>query len=198
MILIEKFAVIGLGNPGLKYRANRHNIGFNAIDHLAKTWELPSFQKKKSIAEYSSINIKEKQILLIKPLTYMNDSGKALQWLLSYYKIQLDNILVIYDDVDLKTGVLRIRARGSAGTHNGMRSIVGCIGSNFPRLKIGIKPTHPVSNLANFVLSNFKDSELKIIRKQILKIPDIISEWLKNGLSQAMNKFNSYNSNNLP
>ena len=130
------YVVVGLGNPGKQYENTRHNVGFNVIDILAKEYDI-SVTKIKHKALIGEGRIGSEKVLLVKPQTYMNLSGETLIDIYKYYKVDLDNIIVIYDDIDLDVGKLRIRKKGSAGTHNGMRSIVKCLGSgDFPRVRV--------------------------------------------------------------
>lgn len=152
------YLVFGLGNPGDKYKNTRHNCGYMAIDILAGKLGT-GFTKKKFNAEYASLKKDGIKVVLVKPLTYMNNSGDAVSAFKRYFQADNEHIIVIYDDIDLPVGSIRVRKSGSAGTHNGMRSIVSSLGAeNFPRVRIGIgKPPEKI-DLADYVLSNFTEN----------------------------------------
>ncbi len=157
----ERFLIVGLGNPTPKYQKTRHNAGFLAVDYIANKLSVSSFKKKFDalFAMYKSSNA---DIYLLKPQTYMNRSGQSVDAAAKFYKIPPKNIIVVYDDVSLAVGKMRIRGQGSPGGHNGILSICGYLGDNFPRIKIGVgeRPNKDY-DLADWVLSNFTDKELK-------------------------------------
>jgi PTH1 family peptidyl-tRNA hydrolase len=186
----EPLAFIGLGNPGPEYALTRHNIGFMAIDHLISSHNFTALKKEKRIVEHGRYSLNGAQIILAKPSTFMNLSGQAIAWVAQFYKIPAENIWVLYDDVALPFGQIRIRKNGSAGGHNGMKSIISVLGPDFPRLRFGILPDHPVSDLSNYVLGRFTKPELKTLDPVIDKIPEIVETLLSVGIDQAMNKFN--------
>lgn len=159
--------LIGLGNPGEKYQNTRHNAGFLFLDYLAAQLGGEGFKVEK---KFKSEICKVGDLLLVKPQTFMNLSGEALVALVNFYKCPLEDVLVIYDDVDLKLGDFRLRAKGSAGTHNGMKSIIACLGATeFPRLRIGIESrgehAPAQQDLHSFVLENFREEELLELEK---------------------------------
>lgn len=189
--------IAGLGNPGNKYSKNRHNVGFVAIDALAYKYQAEFKIDKKFNAEVAEINNPElhpETILLVKPQTFMNNSGEAVQKILQFYKVDPTQLWLIFDELDLPLGAIKIRKSGGAGTHNGVKSVVGHIGKEFPRIRIGIESRGvTASNLQDthaFVLSDFfgqeKDLLVEVIEKTILAI----EIGLKEGLDSAMNKFN--------
>ncbi|MBD3270811.1 aminoacyl-tRNA hydrolase [Candidatus Peregrinibacteria bacterium] len=186
--------IIGLGNPGAEYSNTRHNIGFNIIDNFAKKKQLEFVFKpwfNSEIAEY--IHNQEK-IILCKPSTFMNNSGEAVLKLKQFFKIENQDILVIYDDIDLKLGKIKIYQKGGAGTHNGMKSIISKIGSEFPRLRCGIE-SRGVSSpeqqaTSSFVLSNFTPDETEIALNLINKATKALESILKNGYEKTMNGYN--------
>lgn len=189
--------IVGLGNPGKKYQKNRHNIGFVLVDALAYKYQAEFVLDKKfnaEIAEIRNNQLSEEPVLLAKPQTFMNNSGEAVQKIASFYKIQPENIWVVFDELDLPLGTLKIRKSGSAGTHNGMKSVVGHIGKNFPRFRIGIESrgatASTLQDTASFVLSDFFGSEKEIIIKTLDHSVKAIETALKEGLDTAMNKFN--------
>ncbi|MGE5473688.1 MAG: aminoacyl-tRNA hydrolase [Ignavibacteriales bacterium] len=185
------YIIVGLGNPGKTYENTRHNVGFKTVDLLADRFNI-AVSKKKFNALIGEGNLAGEKIVLIKPQTYMNLSGESIFQILKWYKIDLSNLLIIYDDVDLETGSIRIRVKGSAGTHNGMRSIVDYIDSeDFPRIRIGIgKPPNPDYELADFVLSKFTQNEEEIIRKAVNDAADAAIAIIEKGISYAMNNYN--------
>lgn len=159
--------VVGLGNPDEKYKNTYHNLGFMTVDMTAEKLGF-SFNKQKCKAIIAEGKIGGEKVILAKPLTYMNLSGESVRELLSFYKIDLKDLLVIYDDFDLNKGVLRIRENGSAGTHNGMRNIISLCGSEFPRIRIGFKPEQECKiPLINLVLSGINEKDKPIFEKAI-------------------------------
>ena len=172
------YIVSGLGNPGAEYSRNLHNLGFMTIDKLAEKYGV-KFEKSGFSAKYSIINVNGVKVMFIKPQTFMNLSGVALRAAASYYKVPTGNIIVAYDDVDIPIGSVRIRQSGSAGTHNGMRSIVNELGSTeFPRVRIGIKPDRPFS-LIDYVLSNVRAEDVSSFDSAINVATDAIDEFIK-------------------
>ena len=172
------YIVAGLGNPGAEYSRNLHNLGFMTIDKLAEKYGV-KFEKSGFSAKYSIINVNGVKVMFIKPQTFMNLSGVALKAAAAYYKVPTGNIIVAYDDVDIPIGSVRIRQSGSAGTHNGMRSIVNELGSTeFPRVRIGIKPDRPFS-LIDYVLSNVRAEDVSSFDSAINVATDAIDEFIK-------------------
>lgn len=172
------YIVAGLGNPGAEYSRNLHNLGFMTIDKLAEKYGV-KFEKSGFSAKYSIINVNGVKVMFIKPQTFMNLSGVALRAAASYYKVPTENIIVAYDDVDIPIGSVRIRQSGSAGTHNGMRSIVSELGSTeFPRVRIGIKPDRHVE-LINYVLSDVRAEDASDFDSAITAAADAIDEFIK-------------------
>lgn len=184
------YAVIGLGNPGNKYRGTRHNVGFDTIDCIAQRNDA-KVTKIKFKAVYGETQIGGQKVLLVKPQTYMNKSGESVLELLNFYKIPLENLIVIVDDVDIKHGTIRIRTKGSAGTHNGMKSIIYLLQSNnFPRVKIGIGKPNEHQDLADFVLSGFSKDDRIIIDNAIEQAAKAVEKIITDGINTAMNEFN--------
>lgn len=191
--LIIPELIVGLGNPEPKYDQTRHNIGFDAVDSLAKAWSL-SFQNNKRfqglIAE--GISPYGNKIRLLKPLTYMNRSGQAVRAVIDWYKIAPGSVLVIYDDMDLPVGRLRIRRSGSAGGHNGMKSIIAHLGKqDFPRLRIGIGRSDGKKQTIGHVLGKFAPEEKKVIQEMLDISVNAVEKSLKEGIDKAMNIYNS-------
>lgn len=151
--------IVGLGNPGSKYEGTRHNVGYQVVDMLKEELELSDFQEKtKFKAAISEGEYEGEKVILVKPLTFMNLSGESVLAVKQFYKS--DDLLVIYDDYDLPIGETRYREKGGPGTHNGMRSCVGVLGEEFPRLRIGIDAGLPVTDLSSYVLGRFTDGEM--------------------------------------
>ena len=186
-----EWLVVGLGNPGPKYDWTRHNMGFLVIDELAQREKIP-VQKLKFKALTNTVVIGDRSVLLMKPTTYMNLSGGAVGEAARFYKIPPERILVISDDVALPQGKLRIRRSGSAGGHNGLKDIIAHLGGDgFSRIKVGVggKP-HPDSDMADWVLGKFTGQDKKVMEEAIKRAADAVEELLKNGVDQAMSKFN--------
>ena len=160
--------IFGLGNPGAKYEHNYHNLGFLTIDLLAKKLNC-DFNKKARNGVYGECNLNGEKVILVKPQTYMNNSGECVSAFMAFYKVNLQDVLVIYDDIDIDKGSIRFRPQGSPGTHNGMRSIVSHIGQNFMRLRVGAKNTHPEIALIDYVLMNITKEDFEIIAPSLVK-----------------------------
>lgn len=191
---MEHWCVIGLGNPGDKYEKTRHNAGFLALDHLREDWFFSAFSSNRYHKSQESSGIHQgRKITLVKPQTFMNLSGETVRALLK--EIPLNRMVLLYDDIDLPVGSIRVRQKGRAGSHNGMKSVIQHAGSDvFPRIRIGIRPDHPISNLADFVLNPFPSSERITLEKTFLDISESLSLILEDKLEQASQKFNSKNS----
>ena len=184
------YAVIGLGNPGREYENTRHNIGFNTVDLLADRNGI-DINKIKFKSVYGKGRIGNESVLLLKPQTYMNNSGISVLELYKYYKIPIENILVVVDDIDIDFGVVRIKRKGSAGTHNGLKSIIYHLQRNdFPRIKIGVGSPPPEWDLADFVLSRFQNKEEKTIKESIEVACESIETIIREDIDKAMNKYN--------
>lgn len=183
--------IVGLGNPGEEYLKTRHNVGFRAVDTLADRYGL-KFAEKRSKARIAEGMIAGQRVALAKPFTYMNDSGQAITGLRQWYKIDTaTELLVVYDDLDLPFGTLRLRERGSAGTHNGMRSVVNLLGSQqFPRLRFGIDQVPPGWNTINYVLGRFTREQEEQMPRLLGEVSDAIEVVLREGLTAAMNRYN--------
>lgn len=185
------FIVVGLGNPGRDYCNTRHNIGFNTIDLLANRNNI-NINKIKFKSVYGEGFIGGKKVILLKPQTYMNNSGIAVLDLYKFYKLPVENIIVIVDDIDIDFGTIRVRKKGSAGTHNGLKSIIYHLNShNFPRVKIGIGQKREEQDLADFVLSKFSKDERIKIEDAILDAALAVETIIKYDINKAMNEFNS-------
>ncbi len=185
------FVVVGLGNPGKEYTNTRHNVGFDTIDLLAERNNI-KINKIKFKSVYGEGIIGNEKVLLVKPQTYMNNSGVTVRDIYSFYKIPPENIIVIVDDIDIDFATVRIKRKGSAGSHNGLKSIIYLLQrDDFPRVKIGIGKKHESQDLANFVLSRFSKEEREIIEESILTGAESVETIIKYGIEQAMNEFNT-------
>lgn len=184
------YLIVGLGNPESDYSKTRHNMGFNVINELSKKYKI-EVNKSKYKALYGKGNIEDEKVVLIKPQTYMNLSGEAVQEFVNFYKIDLQNVIVIYDDIDTEPGKIRIRKVGGPGTHNGMKSVVSCLSSeNFPRVRVGIgMPSHK-GDLINYVIGHIPEEELSILQEGVITAAEAVEDILKNGIDKAMNKYN--------
>lgn len=190
LIMNDLRIITCLGNPGEKYQNNRHNAGFLAGREIIKHFDLTKEGKKFSSHVFKG-KIHEHPIILIKPTTYMNLSGTAVQDALNFYKIPKENLIVIYDDIDLDLGSIRIKPKGSAGTHNGMKSVIQNLKTdNFTRIRIGIGPKPDNIPLDQFVLSNFISEEAQILTSVLPKIPEILINLFSDGVEKTMSKFN--------
>lgn len=184
------YLIVGLGNPEADYSATRHNMGFNVINKLAKEYEI-EIARKKYNSEYESAIIEGEKVVLVKPQTFMNSSGEAVIEFVNFYKIELDKVIVIYDDIDIEPGKIRIRKSGSPGTHNGMKSVVHFLNSdNFPRVRVGIGKPADNENMIEYVIGAVSDEDKKVLDEGVENAKNAIIEILKNGIDIAMNKFN--------
>ena len=183
--------IVGLGNPGLKYESTRHNAGFMALDYYAdkKGFEIKKLFKKALIGEQI---INGEKVIFVKPQTFMNLSGDSVLSLADYYGIDNEDIFVVFDDISLPMGKIRIRPKGSAGGHNGIKDLILKLGGDdFPRLKIGVSANGDKA-LVDYVLGNFSKEDLKILDKVFKTTNEVIDEFIKNGVETCMNSFNSF------
>ncbi len=185
------YLVIGLGNPGEKYRRNRHNVGFQCVDHLAQAHKLKFQRKKRFKADLADGQIGRTRVILVKPLTFMNESGQAVAAVSKWYKVPAERILVIYDDLDLPLGKLRVRPNGSSGGHKGIDSIIAQLGTrDFARLRIGIgRPTHGGDPI-DYVLNDFGPEQEPIIRASLNLAEQVVISFLEKGIRATMNAYN--------
>ncbi|MBR5005611.1 MAG: aminoacyl-tRNA hydrolase [Clostridia bacterium] len=191
---VETFIVAGLGNPGPEYAMTRHNCGFRAIDILAEKLGV-GFSKSKFQSKYGEKKLEaggnEVRVILMKPQTYMNNSGTAVSAAADFYKVPLSNIIVIYDDFDVSLGEVRVRPGGSPGSHNGMESVTSYLpGTDFPRIRIGIGKKMPNEDVIKFVLGNFSPEQEEIIGGSLKKAADAAYLIITEGVEKAMNKTN--------
>ena len=186
-----EWLIVGLGNPGDQYENTRHNVGFRALDELAEIANV-SVQKLKYKALTNTATVSGCKVLLMKPVTYMNLSGKAVGEAARFFKIPPEHVIVLSDDTSLPVGKLRIRKSGSAGGHNGLKSIIQHLGTDaFPRVKIGVgeKP-HPDYDMADWVLGKFPPADKKVIDEMVQKAAKAVEYYMKDGPEKAMGKFN--------
>lgn len=185
-----KFLVVGLGNPGSKYEYTRHNAGFMVLDYIAKILKIKiNVSKFKSL--FSAAKIGKEDVILLKPQTFMNASGESVFECMQYYNISPERLIVIFDDVSLDIGTIRIRRSGSSGGHNGVKSIINLIGTdNFPRIKIGVGEKPDRWDLPSWVLSRFSESELNNVISCAERSMSALELILKGKIDEAMNKFN--------
>jgi len=182
------FLIVGLGNPGARYERTRHNVGYWCIDRLAQT-SGPSRERRRFKGLLSELRLDRRRLILLKPQTFMNDSGDAVAASARWYKVPPSHLLVIHDDLDLPVGRMRVRAGGSSGGHRGVDSIIERLGDDgFVRLRIGIG--RPADDAVDHVLSPFSLEELTVIERIVGAVPDVVSCILENGVAEAMNRYN--------
>ncbi len=187
--------ITGLGNPGTEYAGTRHNIGFMVINRLSRRWDIP-VDKKKFNSRTGSGYFDGQKVMLQKPATFMNRSGLAVREAMDFYKLTNEELLVIYDDLDLPTGKLRIRTKGSAGGHKGLIDVINHLGTNeITRIRIGIDTPGPRGNTVDYVLSKFSKEEQGIIEESIEKAADAVEMIIKNNPQKAMDLFNEKRTN---
>jgi PTH1 family peptidyl-tRNA hydrolase len=189
--------IVGLGNPGREYEMSRHNIGFMAIEGVCVRLKMPPFRNESKFkCEISRGEFNGEKIILLKPLTFMNLSGEAVQAVKQFYKLNASDVWTLYDDVDLPLGTLRIRSEGSPGTHNGMKSLTQCLSTeNFPRFRLGIESrglsSPPQQDLSSFVLESFRSEELPQVRELTEKAAEAVAVALKKGLEAAQQQYSA-------
>ena len=184
------YLIIGLGNPEVEYSRTRHNMGFNTINKIAQQYNI-EINKNKFQSLYESAQIEGQKVILVKPQTYMNLSGNCVKEIADFYKVPKEEILVIYDDMDIEPGKIKIRKKGSSGGHNGMKSIIKMLGTEeFPRIRIGIgRPEHNGDEI-NYVIGTIPEDEIPILEEGIEKAKEAVIEILRKGIDSAMNKLN--------
>ena len=187
-----EYIIVGLGNPGSQYENTRHNAGFLTVDKLAEKYNI-KINKLKFKSLYGDVTILEKRCLVLKPSTYMNNSGEAVVEAMNFYNTPIENVLVVFDDISLEPSELRIKRKGSDGGHNGIKNIIYLTGKdNFPRINIGVgKKPHPQFNLADWVLSSFKKDEEKPMEEAFDKAVQAIELIISGNIDKAMNSFNT-------
>jgi len=184
------YIIVGLGNPGKEYEKTRHNTGFMVIDKLSDKYNI-DVNKEKHKALLGSGIINGEKVILVKPQTFMNLSGEAVLEVINFYKEELNKLIIVFDDIDLPVGAIRIKERGSAGTHNGVKSLVHELGSKeFKRIKVGIGSPNKNIDLISHVLGKFSSDEFSEIENSIEKAVNAIEIIIKDGVSKAMNEYN--------
>ena len=183
------YLIVGLGNPEPEYSDTRHNMGFDVINNLSKKTGI-EVTKNKFDALYGTGTIENEKVVLLKPQTYMNLSGRSIRECKNFFKIENDKIIVIYDDIDIEPGTIKIRKKGSAGSHNGMKSVINEIGTiEFPRIRVGTGQPQK-EELVNYVLKKLSKDEKNVLEEGIEAASKSIIEIIKNGIDTAMNKYN--------
>lgn len=184
------FLIVGLGNPEEEYSNTRHNMGFDTINKLANEYNI-KINKNKFKGLCGSGIIENEKVILLKPQTYMNLSGESIKEAMAFYKIKSENIIVIYDDIDIEPGIIKIRKKGGTGGHNGMKSVISEIDTqNFPRIRIGIGKPENKGQLIEYVIGKIPQTDKDILEKATILGKEAILEIIKNGVDIAMNKFN--------
>ena len=182
--------IIGLGNPGKPYEHTRHNIGFDIVDALAGKWG-GALNQTKFNGMYTTFHRPEGKVMLLKPLTYMNLSGECVRPMMDYFDIRVEDVIVIYDDLDLETGKLRLRQKGSAGGHNGIKSLIHHLGTQeFNRIRVGVSRPPAGMKVADYVLSKFSKEDAPVIREAIDKSCEAVEASLAKPFLEVMNIFN--------
>lgn len=182
--------IVGLGNIGKKYENTRHNVGFSVVEELADRYNV-DFNKEKCEALIATAFISNEKVLLVKPTTFMNDSGRAVGPLMDYFKIEVEDLIIIHDDMDLQLGRIRLRQKGSAGGHNGIKSVIAHVHTQeFKRIKVGIDHPQQMS-VVNWVLSRFSVTEKVLMKDAVTQACDAVEYWLAgNTFMNTMNRFN--------
>lgn len=184
------YLIVGLGNPEPEYSYTRHNMGFSAINEIAKNNNI-QVNKSKFKGLYGLGTINNEKVILLKPQTYMNLSGKSIKEAIDFYKIDLDKIIVIYDDLDIEEGIIKIRKKGGAGTHNGMKSVISELNTQeFSRIRIGIGSSKKIIDLADYVLEKVQKKEYEVLQTGIINASKAVEDIISIGIDNAMNKYN--------
>ncbi len=184
------YLIVGLGNPEADYSNTRHNMGFNTINKVAERCNI-NINKKKFDGLYGTGLIENQKVILLKPQTFMNLSGKSIIEFFNFYKLDIENIIIIYDDMDIEKGKVKIRKKGGAGSHNGMKSVISELNTEeFYRVRVGIGTPKYKDDLINYVIGAIPEEEKCILDEGCKKASDAVIEIIKNGIDIAMNKFN--------
>ncbi len=184
------YIIVGLGNPSREYEATRHNIGFDAITRISDTYQIP-LNMKKHKAICGSGFIEGQKVILAQPQTYMNLSGESVRELSDFYKVSAENIIIIYDDISLDVGQIRVRPKGSAGGHNGIKSIINHLGTQeFPRIRIGVGNKPNGWDLADYVLGRFPREEEPVVRFALGRVAEACTDLMMQGIAYTMNLYN--------
>ena len=184
------YLIVGLGNPEADYSGTRHNMGFDTLNKISKKYNI-EINKKNYKGLYGTGIIEGEKVILLKPQTFMNLSGESVRECLDYYKIDLDKLIIIYDDIDIEKGIVKLRKQGGPGTHNGMKSVVDNLKTeDFSRVRIGIGMPEDKSDLIDYVIGYVPDEEKEILDKGCENAKDAVIEIIKSGIDIAMNKYN--------
>ena len=184
------YLIVGLGNPEPDYSKTRHNMGFEVVNKISEKYNI-KVKKTKFKALYGTGTINNEKVILVKPQTFMNLSGESVQEFVNLYKIENENILIIYDDIDTIPGKIRIKKSGGPGTHNGMKSVVGCLNTEeFMRIRVGIGTPEFKGDLINYVIGHIPENEYNELQKGVNLASNAVEEILENGVDKAMNKYN--------
>ena len=184
------YLIVGLGNPEPEYSNTRHNMGFDTINKIANNCKI-EINRTKFNSIYGTGNIGEEKIVLVKPQTYMNLSGQAVHEFVNFYKISNEKLIIIYDDIDIQKGIAKIRKKGGAGTHNGMKSVIEELASEeFPRIRVGIGTPEFKNDMVNYVLGHIPEEEYKLLQTGVEKAALAVEEIVRSGIDTAMNKYN--------
>lgn len=187
---MSRYLIVGLGNPGREYADNRHNVGYRCVEHLAAAHGIPFSRRQKRNAVALG-TVRERSVVLAKPRTYMNKSGGPAAALARFYRVPLDRLLVVYDDLDLPPGTTRLRPSGGSGGHRGMRSVIQQLGSReFPRMRIGIGRPPGRMDPADYVLQDFSEREEALLERTLEQARAAIETWLEEGVDEAMSRYN--------
>jgi PTH1 family peptidyl-tRNA hydrolase len=181
---------VGLGNPGPKYERTRHNAGFMAVDEMARIWSIPMSEEKKFKGIVGKGAVDGEKVILLKPLTYMNLSGESVRAVMDFYNVEIEDVVILYDELDIPAGKIRVRQQGSAGGHNGVKSIIQHLKTqNFKRIRIGID-RHPKIPTVDYVLGKFQESELALVNQAIDQSVKACETTLKHSFVKVMTEFN--------
>lgn len=184
------YLIVGLGNPEKEYANTRHNMGFDAINEIARKNNI-NIIKEKFKGLYEITTIQSEKSILLKPQTYMNLSGQSIKEIVNFYNIETNKIIVIYDDIDIEKGSIKLRKKGGPGTHNGMKSVIQELGTNeFIRVRIGIGQPKYKNDMINYVIGKISEEEQKELQEGVKKAAEAVEEIIRNGIDIAMNKFN--------
>lgn len=184
------YLIVGLGNPEADYARTRHNMGVDVVNEIADKYKI-AISREKFNGLYGSGEIEGEKVILLKPQTFMNLSGDSVVEFVNFYKININNVIVVYDDIDTIPGKIRIRKKGGPGTHNGMKSVVYRLNSEeFPRVRVGIGMPEYKNDLINYVIGNISDEDYKTLKTGIEKASEAVTSIIKDGIDNAMNKYN--------
>lgn len=187
----KMYLIVGLGNPGKEYQNTRHNLGFMVVDELASRLGIKSY-KSKCQSFIASERILNHKVILAQPQTFMNNSGQAVGELINWFKIEPEKIILIYDDVDLEVGQLRIREKGGAGGHHGVESVLNQVGTTtFARVRIGIDRPSPIGDVSDYVLQSIPTGQREVLSEAVIKAADAVEKIVADGVALAMTQFNN-------